>query len=132
MWQYYLSLEKYWVTQSEYFILANTVALGMVITDGKLIYCHGVAEGIKEKKISTLKYNNRTVYECFNNPFIDEFCSTDFNLPPITFNDRPQTHKRPLYTPDLLPDAIYVASKSSVSTLTNLMFLFNPLLVLTF
>ena len=49
-----LTLEKYWVTQSEYFILANTVALGMVITDGKLIYCHGVAEVNMDKKISTL------------------------------------------------------------------------------
>ena len=41
-----LSLEKYRVTQSGYFRLATTVALGMDITDGKLLYCHGVAEGI--------------------------------------------------------------------------------------
>ena len=38
-----LSLEKYWVTQSGYFRLATTMALGMGITDGKLLYCHGVA-----------------------------------------------------------------------------------------
>ena len=54
-------LEKYWVTQSGYFRLAATVALGMGITDGKLLYCHGVAEGNKDKKISTLEYNNRTL-----------------------------------------------------------------------
>ena len=40
-----LLLDKYWVTQSGYFRLATTVALGMDITDGKLLYCHGVAEG---------------------------------------------------------------------------------------
>ena len=50
-----LSLEKYWVTQSGYFRLATTVALIMGITDGKLLYCHGVAEGNEYKKISTLE-----------------------------------------------------------------------------
>ena len=59
-----LSLEKYWVTQSGYFRLATTVALGMGITDGKLLYCHGVAEGNMDKKISTLEYKNRTFYDC--------------------------------------------------------------------
>ena len=58
-------LEKYWVTHIGYFRLATTVALGMGITDGKLLYCHGVTEGNKDKKISTLEYNNRTVYDCF-------------------------------------------------------------------
>ena len=61
------ALDKYWVTQSSYFRLATTVELGMGITDVKLLYCHGVAEGNKDKKISTLEYNNRTVYYCFNN-----------------------------------------------------------------
>ena len=51
MWQSDISLEKYWVTQSGYFRLATTVALGMGITDGKLLYCHGVAEGNNDKKI---------------------------------------------------------------------------------
>ena len=55
MLQYDIELEKYWVTQSVYFILATTVALGMGITDGKLLYCHGVAEGNMDKKISTLE-----------------------------------------------------------------------------
>ena len=63
MSQYDLLLEKYWVTKSGYFRLATTVALGMGITDGKLLYCHGVAEGNEDKKISTLEYKNRTVYD---------------------------------------------------------------------
>ena len=60
MRQYDLALEKYWVTQSGYFSLETTVALCMGVTDGKLIYCHGVAEGNLDKKISTLEYNNST------------------------------------------------------------------------
>ena len=82
-----LSLEKYWVTQSGYFILATTVALGMGNTDGKLLYCHGVAEGNKDKKISTLEYNNRTVYDCFNNPFTADCASPAMHIPPITIDD---------------------------------------------
>ena len=58
-----LSLDKYWVTQSGYFRLATTVALGMGIIDGNLLYYYGVAEGNNDKKISTLEYNNRTVYD---------------------------------------------------------------------
>ena len=48
-----LVLENYWETQSGYFRLANTVALGMGITYGKILYCHGVAEGNVDKKTST-------------------------------------------------------------------------------
>ena len=87
--QYDLSLEKYWVTQSGYFRLATTVALGMVITDWKLLYCHGVAEGNKDKKISTLEYNNMTVYDCFDNPFTAVCGSPAMHLPPITIDYRP-------------------------------------------
>ena len=55
MRKYDLSLDKYWVTQSGYFRLATNVALGMGLTDGKLLYCHGVAEENEDKKISTLE-----------------------------------------------------------------------------
>ena len=58
-----LALDIYWATQSGYFIIATTVALGVGTKDGMLIYCNGVAEGNVDKKISTLEYNNRTVYE---------------------------------------------------------------------
>ena len=40
--KYDLSLEKYWVTQSGYFRLESTVELGMGITYGKLLFCHGI------------------------------------------------------------------------------------------
>ena len=117
--QYYLALEKYWVTQSGHFILANTVALGMGITDGKLLYCHGVSEGNVDRKISTLEYKNRTVYDCFNNTFAADFGSPAMHIPPITIDDRPRPHKRAQYTPDLLPTAISIASEIYVSNLTT-------------
>ena len=63
MRHYDLALDRYLVTQSGYFRLSPTVELGMDITDGKLLYCHGVSEGEVDIKISTLEYNNRTVYE---------------------------------------------------------------------
>ena len=75
MRQYDLALEKYWVTQSGYFRLVTTMALGMVITYGKLLYCYGVAEVNVDKKVSTLEYNISTVYDCFNNPFTADFVS---------------------------------------------------------
>ena len=84
-----ISLEKYRVTQSGYFRLATNVALGMGITDGKLLYCRGVAEGNEDNKISTLEYNNRKVYDCFKNPFTADCGSPDMHLPPITIDDRP-------------------------------------------
>ena len=114
-----LALEKYWVTQSGYFRLETTVALGMGIADGNLLYYHGVAEGNMDKKISTLEYNNRRVYECFNNPFTDEFGIPYLNLPPINFDDRTLSHKIAHYTPDLLPYAISVASENASITLTT-------------
>ena len=89
MRQYDIVLKKYRVTQSGYFRLATTVALGIGITDEKLLYCHGVAEGNKDKKISTLEYNNRTVYDCFNNPFTADCGIPAMHLPPITIDDRP-------------------------------------------
>ena len=64
-----IALEKYLVTHSGYFRLETTVALGMGITYGELNYCHVVAEGNVGSKSSTLDYNNKTVYDCFNNIF---------------------------------------------------------------
>ena len=84
-----LALDKDWVTQSGYFRLAATVTLGTVITYGKLLYCHDVAEGNMEKKFSTLEYNNRMVYDCFNNIFTADFDIPAMNLPPITIDDIP-------------------------------------------
>ena len=97
------------------------MALGMSITYGKLLYCLGVADVNVDKKFSTLDYNNRTVYDCFNNPFKADCGSPAMHLPPIIIDDRPPPHKRALYAPNMLQDAISVASeKSDVPVITHL------------
>ena len=113
-------LDKYWVTQSGYFRLATEVALGMGITYGKLLYCHGVEVGNVDKKISKMEYNNRTFYACFNNLFTDKFGSPYSNPPPIIIYDRPHQHKRSRYTLYLISSSIYVVSVNSFSTLTTI------------
>ena len=113
-----LSLDKYCVTQSGCFVLATTVALDMGIIDEGIIFCHGISEGNVDKKISTGEYNNRKVYDCFNEPFMDDFFSLALNLLPITIDDRPHRHNRAQYTPYLLPPAISVASENFVNTFT--------------
>ena len=95
------------------------MTLGVGITCGKLLYCHGVAEVNTEKKFLTSKHNNSTVYYCIKNNFTADFGTPDMHLPPITVDDRPPPHKRARYTPDLFPAAIYVASENYVSILTT-------------
>ena len=107
------------MTHSGYFRLATTVALGIGITDGKILFCRGISEGSVDKKISTREYNKSTFYDCFSNPFPSDCGSPSLNLPPITIDDRPCLDKRARYTPDLLPAVIYVASEKYVSTLTT-------------
>ena len=87
MRKYDTELDKYWVTQSGYFRLATIVALGMGITYGKLILCHGISEKSKEKKISMIEYNYRKVYNCFNNNLSVDCGIPYLNLPPITIGD---------------------------------------------
>ena len=38
-----IELETYWGTHRGYFRLATTVALGMGITDEKLLFCHDIS-----------------------------------------------------------------------------------------
>ena len=60
---YDLALDKYWVIQGVYFILTNIVALGVCITDGKILFCHGVSYQSRVNKFSMREYNYRTVYD---------------------------------------------------------------------
>ena len=45
------SLDKYWVTQSGYFILAATVELVMQIADAKLLLCHEIPYKIRDNTV---------------------------------------------------------------------------------
>ena len=67
----------------------KTRKVNMGIIYGKLLYCHCVVEGNKDNKISTLDYNNRTVYDCFNYTFTADCGIPDIHLPPITIYDIP-------------------------------------------
>ena len=91
----------------------------MDITDSNLLFCHGISEGNVDREIWTLEYKKRTVYECLNNIFTDDFGSSYLNLHPINIDDIPLQHKISRYTPDLPLAAIYIASENSVSTLTT-------------
>ena len=51
MRKYDLARDRYWVTQSGYFILSTKVALGMSIANGKLLVSHDVSEGNLDKEI---------------------------------------------------------------------------------
>ena len=114
-----LSVDKYWMTHNGYFILSTTAALGTGIKNGKILSCHSISEGSEDNKISTRGYNERTVYDCFNNPFPDDCGSPYLNLPPITIYDIPHPDKIARYTPDMIPSAISIASEIYVSTLTT-------------
>ena len=110
---------KYWVTQSGYFRLATTVALGMGITYGKLLFCHGISEGSVVKNFSMRYYNSVKAYDWLNYTFPDDCGIPYFNIPPITIDSKPCPDKISFYTPDLLSYTIYVASEKYVITFTT-------------
>ena len=60
-----LVLDKYWLTQSGYFILLITVTLGMGITYGELLFFHVVSDQARDKKFSMREYNSRIVHYFF-------------------------------------------------------------------
>ena len=91
----------------------------MGIPDIKLLFCHGISELIRDKKISRMDYNNRPVYDCFNDPFTDDCSHPDLNLSYMPLDDSTNPNKISLYTPDLIPAAIYVSYQNYVFTLNN-------------
>ena len=106
MWQSGLSLENYLATNSGLFYTYNFIVIGNGVTAGNILFCHGISEVSLERIFLTIEYNNRTFYECFNNPFPDYAGIPSLNLTPICVYDRPYPDKISHYTPDLLPAAI--------------------------
>ena len=69
-----------------------------VFTDGKLLFCHDISAQIKDKKFSMREYNNRTVYDCFNDIFTFYGHNPYFNLLPMPIDDSPRPKQNiPLY-----------------------------------
>ena len=99
--------------------LSTTAALGVSIAYGKILFWHDISEEIEDKKIPTIEYNGRTVYECFNNTFPDNVGIPNFNFLTVTIDDRPRPDTRAWYNPYLLPDKISASSKTYGSTFTN-------------
>ena len=91
----------------------------MGITEAKLLFCHGIPDQSKYKKISLREYNDRKVYEWLNNQFIFYGGIKYLNLPHMPIGDSFRPNKRAYYTPDPLSSAISVASGNSISTLTT-------------
>ena len=58
------------------------MSLGMGIIDGKLLLCCDISDKIREKNITTIEYNYRSVYDCFNNTFPDDYGAPAMNIPP--------------------------------------------------
>ena len=114
-----LALEKYCVTQGGYFRLATTVVMGMGITDTKLLFCRGISEQSRDKKLPLREYDDRAVYDCFNNPFPADYGSPGLNLPPMPIDDSFRLNKRACCTPDPFLAVISVASEKYVSTLAT-------------
>ena len=91
----------------------------MGIIDGYLLLCHGISEQIKDKTVSTRKYNDRTVYDWFNDSFSFDCGSPALNPPHVPIGDSPRLNKTAWYTSDPLTDAISITPGYSVSTLTT-------------
>ena len=81
------------MTQSGYFIIGTIVAFGMVITYAKLIFYQSIAGNNRYKYITTIEYNDWVVFGCFNNPFLADCVTPDFNFPPIAIDDSPHLEK---------------------------------------
>ena len=100
------------------------MTLGVGITDGKLLFYHGILEGNMDKHFSTIEYNNRTSYYCFNNFFPDNFGIPALNLTPITIDDIPHLHKRARHIPQIF------FRQLSLLPPKTMVVLWSPLLIL--
>ena len=83
MHKYYLAVDKYIVAHIGYFRFLTTSVLTMGITYAKLLFCHSISEQNRYKEILMKYFNDRTVYDCFNNPFVFYCCVPALNTPPI-------------------------------------------------
>ena len=115
MWQYYLEIEKYWVTWNDCFRIGAKVSLDIVITDVHIILFYGILTYKKDKDTSMRRYTSGEVFDFFGNNFLFNCDSPDINIPPVASVYVPLPNKIDRNSSDTLPDTIYVASKNSLS-----------------
>ena len=96
------------------------MALSRGITYANLLFCHSIATYKNNKYITITKYNDRKVFDYFNNIFPDNGGTQYFNIPPIYIDDSPCPPKIPRNTFDMLPYTISAASKKTLSNLNSL------------
>ena len=113
------ALEEYWVTQSGYFIFTTIMVLSMGITNLMRLLYNGISEQKRENKIPMREYNIRAVYDLFKNTLPVDYGIPYLNTLPMPIDDSLRPNKKSCYTPEPLPDDIYVASKTSVINLNN-------------
>ena len=115
-----IAVEKYWVTQSGYFRLANTVTLG--VGGLYMVRLYSVFSFHIKSRTSPFQWENTIIGQFITDliiPFQLMFFSPDFNLHPIPIDDSPHPNKSGQYTSDMLPDIISVASGNSSNVLTT-------------
>ena len=83
------------------------------------LFFHGILYQSKDKKISMIEYNDRTVYDWVNNLFSVDCCISALNPPPITIDKSYRLNQKDWYTFDTLLSAISFTSRKSVCTLTT-------------
>ena len=66
-----------------------------------------------------IEYNDRTVYDWFDNSFPVDCASLALNIPPMPIYDSTLLNNRSYYTSDPLSDAVSVTSGNYVSTFTT-------------
>ena len=114
----YPALDKYWVKQRGYFILATTLELGMGTTYGNPFFCNVISDQSNYNIIS-MKKNYKTLYECFNNHCSVYFGDPTLKTPLTIIDDSPCPNKRSRYTFDPLRSSISVTSVKSASMFTT-------------
>ena len=78
-----------------------------------------------------IEYNNRKVYDCFNNIFTFYGGNPDLNLPPMPIDDSHRLKKRSHYTSDPLTYYISVTSGNYISTF-NTPYYYSQVIILNY
>ena len=114
--QYYLALEKWWVTQCGWLRLCTTVAMGTNITNCWKLFCYGVKRDNYNKLIGIREFSERLAQYCFNNKFSPDRGTPAKNIPPLDEVDDGYT----VYTCRALHFSIFISPSAALSTISDM------------